>query len=153
MQSVYITVPNTNVYDRFAKYTPGYTVQAVATKPTQPVVTAPQPTKPIQPVQPTTPTVIQHETTTVITKPYVPTYTISNSNDKLLGSVSGISDPALIPFLTGTYADTLDNKQIDVIMQYLIKKVGITTDFSIVLVNQIKYGIRFVIQTADHKLF
>lgn len=67
--------------------------------------------------------------------------------------MSGISDPALVPFLTGTYSLDLDNKQIDTIMQFVIKKVGITNKFTIVLVNQIKYGIRFILQMEDHKLF
>lgn len=96
-------------------------------------------------------TVISHDTTT--TKTSTPFYTISNSHDTLLQGISGISDPALVPFLTGTYSLDLDNKQIDTIMQFMIKKIGITNNFTIVLVNQIKYGIRFILQMDDHKLF
>lgn len=98
-----------------------------------------------------TSTIISHDTTT--TKTSTPFYTISNSHDTLLQGISGISDPALVPFLTGTYSLDLDNKQIDTIMQFMIKKIGITNNFTIVLVNQIKYGIRFILQMDDHKLF
>ena len=87
------------------------------------------------------------------TKNKVARYTISSGNN-LINSVSGVSDPAFVPFLTSSYVDSSDSNTIDRIVNYIIEKVKIEGDFSIILVNQMKYGVRIVIQMNDsHKLY
>jgi len=77
--------------------------------------------------------------------PKRPTFSVAQNLDRLLDFISGPSDKALIPFLTGSYSITSDSKYIDKFANYLIDKVKLTGDFTIILINEIRYGIRIVI--------
>lgn len=83
-----------------------------------------------------------------------PTFSVVSSLETLLNKVSGVSDPTLIPFLTGSYELTSNSAFLQKIGNFLTDKVGISGDFTILLINEIRYGMRLIIQTNDeNKLF
>jgi transcription elongation factor GreA-like protein len=113
MQSIYIQLPDTTVYEQlyaFIKNTP------------------------------------------VVDTPSLPSYTILDSSRKLMDTITGLSDPNVVAYLTALSPDTLNSTLIDFIMNYLIKTQQITQDISVLLVNQIEYAMRFVLQFADDTL-
>lgn len=109
--------------------------------------------KSMQSIVITLPKTTQKETEVVVPETPVvtkPVYKIVPRGEQFLEKVADISDPALIPFLT---ASKNTNPQIETLVNYLIDKVKIANNFEVVLINQIKYGVRLVLQTDDNKFF
>jgi len=63
-----------------------------------------------------------------------------------MSQLQSISDPALIPFLTESFIQDLDQQKLSTLIQYIIVKAHISQSFTVILVNQIRYGVRIVIQ-------
>lgn len=68
-------------------------------------------------------------------QPKRPTFSVSLNSARLLEKISGASDKALISFLTGSYETQSDSKKIEKIVDFLIDKVNLKGDFTIILIN------------------
>jgi hypothetical protein len=78
----------------------------------------------------------------------LPSFTIS-LNTSWLNQLQTSSDPALIPFLTASYdTDLAQNKMFDIIT-FVIDQTAITQQFTVVLINQIRYAVRIVLVISE----
>lgn len=76
----------------------------------------------------------------------LPRFDFSLNHDALLSQLQSRWNPALIPFATESFSEELDPQTTTIILQYIARRTGIQEDFTVLLVNRIRYGLRVVIK-------